>query len=98
MGAIEPGEKFEIEYGNGHKLEVVALSFRQRHALAKVVDKVIAAKGSEQFEAIEEALRICVPACSEAFLDTIDDAMAGEIVEKVRQNAAISEDERKKSE
>jgi len=98
MGAIEPGEKFTIEYGNGHKLEVVALSFRQRHALAKVVDKLFVAKGSDQFEVIEEALKICVPNCSEAFLDTIDDAMASEIIGKVRKNAMVGDDERKKSE
>jgi len=98
MGAIEPGEKFTIEYGNGHKLEVAALSFRQRHNLAKLMDKLVVAKGAEQFEVIEEALRFCVPGMDDALLDTIDDTMAAEIIHKVRKSSTVSEDERKKSE
>jgi len=98
MGAIEPGEKFTIEYGKGHKLEVVALSFRQRHNLAKMLDRMVASKGAEQFEVIEEALRFCVPGMSDSLLDTIDDITAAEIIRKVRMGSTISDDERKKSE
>ena len=97
MGAIEPGEKFTIEYGNGHKLEVMALSFRQRHALAKMCDRMIAVKGAEQFEIIEEALRFCVPGMKDELPDVIDDITAAEIIRKVRMGSTISDEERKKS-
>lgn len=103
MTSIEPGEKFSIEYGNGHTVEVVALNMRQRRALIKLLAAVQDADPHEALDSIEEALRCCFPAELNAdifdeLVDSLDEEMAMEIVQKTMEKQRLSEDERGKSE
>lgn len=99
MANIEPGEKFTIGYGNGHKLEVVALNMRQRRQIIGLLSSVQNAADEnpvEALEAIEKALGLCCPDLDAEFIDSLDEEMAMQIVQSTMEKAGLSEDERGK--
>lgn len=97
MSAIEPGDKFTVGYGNGHTIEVVALSMRQRREVVKGVETVAGdSKAVDAFDAIENALKQCCPDINDELIDTLDEEMAMQIIQATMQKAALSEDDRKK--
>ncbi len=103
MAVIEPGDKFEIEYGKGHRLEVSALSLRQSRALSAKVKELVAAeqngRGLDLFDLTEEALALAVgDEDSAALADEVDAEVAMDIATKVLSKQALSEDDKKKPE
>ena len=104
MAFIEPGQLFEIEFGNGHKLEVAALAGRKQGQLQKMLGKIAMceANGNAEslLEMVEEALAICVGAekAAEMFDTSVDCELAMQICQKTMLKQVLSEDERKKSE
>ena len=101
MAAIEPGEKFIVGYGNGHEVEVVALSLRQKRTVTKDLKQVQELKtdaGSldQLYEICDRMLRECLGDVAEDLIDRIDETMAMEIVGKTLGCAALTEEERKK--
>lgn len=99
MSAIEPGDRFFVGYGNGHKIEVVALSMRQRREVVKGVETVAGdSKAVDAYDAIEEALKRCCPNITDEIIEKLDEEMAMQIIQATMQKAALSEDDKKKSE
>lgn len=104
MALIEPGQPFEIEYGNERKLEVVALAGRKQGQLQKLLGRIGSAEADGNAENIldmaEEALAICVGTekAAELFNTIIDLELAMQICQKTMLKQVLSEDERKKSE
>lgn len=103
MTFIEPGEPFEIEYGNGHRLTVKALGLRQKRLLTAKTREIVAAseanRGLEVFDMIDEVLRIAVgDEQAEKLVDLVDEEMAMEIATAVLSKQSLSEDDKKKSE
>ena len=69
MPAIEPGEKFTIEYGNGHRLEVTALAGRKQGRVLALLSAIGQAEETKSYhlatDKLEEALAICLGGGSE---------------------------------
>lgn len=98
MTPIEPGQEFTIEYGNGHRLKVKALSLRQRRDLVRIVESVQQVQNkSELFDAVEAGLNLCLPNDAERLLDTIDEAMGMQIIIAVLSTTAVDDDQKKES-
>ena len=61
---IMPGDKFEIEYGNGKKIEVVALAGKRQRELGKILDELRKVEETQEIERMcelaEEALKYCM--------------------------------------
>ena len=98
MANIEPGEKFTVQYGNGHEVEVVALNMRQRRDVIRLLAAVQDVSPVEALESIEAALGFCCPSISDEFVNSLDEEMAMEIVQATMEKQRLSEDERGKSE
>ena len=102
MSAITPGDKFEVSYGNGHKLQVVALSLRQKREVTGMLTKIQTLQEDPTsigllFELCEDMLRICCPDLPDHLLDEIDEKMAMEVVSNTIGLASVSEEDAKKS-
>lgn len=100
---IEPGDKFQVSYGNGHTIEVVALSMRQKRKVMELVDRVSKLETSGEsravlFEIAEDALKLCVPGITDETLDRFDETMAMQIVGATLGKQAVDNEEQKKSE
>ena len=103
MRTIEPGEEFEIEYGNGHRLKVVGLSFRQERELAKAEDAAKKVSTNEEaFDICEHALRLSLTNHDDkqfsVLLDKLNLNLIQEILLKINTAAEVSTDDEKKSE
>lgn len=99
MASIEPGEKFLVGYGNGKSVEVQALGMRQKRAVLKLIITLQAGGDPDTvFSAAEEALRVFIPGMKDEFLDSINEAMAMDILKAAIAEQSLSEDDRKKSE
>lgn len=103
MTAIEPGELFTIEYGKGHKLEVVALNGRQRLKCIRFLAQAQSAGSDfaalcQATEELFECVKLCAPSLTEEQLEKMDDELMAQVIVKTLGKAAISEDEAKKSE
>ena len=103
MTAIEPGDKFVIGYGNGHSLEVGALSLRQKRLLTAELAKIQKAQADnkidEIYELVGSVLEVAIGQSATAdIIDSVDEDMAMEIVNAVMSKTALTEDEVKKSE
>lgn len=103
MTPLEPGDKFKVGYGNGHVIEVVALSGRQKRKLLALMEEINALKTEAAskvrvFDIAEEAVRICVPDLTDEQIEKMDETQQLEIAAATMAKAALSEDEIKKSE
>lgn len=103
MTPLEPGDKFTVGYGNGHTIQVVALSGRQKRNVIAMLEEIksLQAESASKlrlFEIAEDAVRVCVPGLTEEQIDKMDETQQLEIVGKTIAKAALSEDEIKKSE
>ena len=104
MAAIEPGESFEIEYGNNHRLTVVALNGRQRLTCLKTVGLLQDAhtKGIEtavaMLEQLEGCLKLCSPTITDAQIEKLDDELMVQIIFQTLAKQAITGEEAKKYE
>ena len=101
MTAIEPGEKFKVSYGNGHEIEVTALSGRQKRKVLSLIDEVSqlqtsASSKARLFDIAEEAFLICVPNATDELIDRMDERMQIEIVGKTLSGISLSDDDKKK--
>lgn len=102
MAFIEPGQKFPIEYGNGNRLEVVALAGRKQRQLADVVKRLAAAEsngtGLDAFDMCEEGLAICVgkEEAAALFETNVDAELAIEICTKTLSKQQLEGDDLKK--
>jgi hypothetical protein len=69
MAAIEPGERFTVEYGNGHQLEVIALAGRKQGRVLSLLSDIGKAEETREYhlagDKVEEALAICLGGGSE---------------------------------
>lgn len=104
MTAIEPGDSFTIEYGKGHRLEVVALNGRQRIQCMRIIGAMQSASESGNFEhladaqeKLEQAVRICSPSITDEQLARLDDQLSGDIIFKTLGKAQVDGEEAKKS-
>ena len=103
MRPVEPGETFEVEYGNGRKIQAVGLSFRQERELASLEDKARAAEKSEEvFALFETGLRKCLPHYSddqfEKLLETLNLDLLQELIRGINRGQKLTEEDEKKSE
>jgi len=72
---------------------------RQRRTLIKLLSAVQTAEPHEALDSIEEALGYCfAEAMPDEFVDSLDEEMAMQIVQKTMEKQRLSEDERGKSE
>lgn len=101
---IEPGDVFEVSYGNGKHCSVIALSGTQQREIARKFNDITRDESSGDpermlgsFEAIFELLKDVVSDYSEEILDDIDRQMASQIVAGCLFKTAIGDDDRKKS-
>lgn len=99
MSAIEPGTPFRITYGDGRTLEAKALGFRKQRALIAVLDEIRKPETSqcEKLDAIESAIKLCLPDLPEDWFDTVTVETASEVMGKLASNGQVTDDERKKS-
>lgn len=102
---IEPGDQFDVPYGNGKRCTVVALSVSGQRKLAGLLREMIVAEKDQDpvkcidlFDQAEEALRLAIPGVDQEFLDGIDAQFAIEIAKACLSKQAIGDDDRKKSE
>lgn len=93
--AIEPGQEFEVEYGNGKRTTVVALSLRKKAELGRLMKTIQSSRDASNFEHIIQLVSGVKPDATEEFFDTIDETMAMEIVSATM---TLTEAEQKKSE
>lgn len=103
MAAIEPGERFEVSYGNGHQIEVVALSGRQKRRIVSLMAEVkqldkTPESAARVYDIAEEAFLICVPDATDELLDKLNERQQFEIVSATIAEQMLSEDDKKKSE
>lgn len=54
---IEPGESFTIEYGDGHQIEVVGLSYRQKRQVKALAHECVSLPKTS--EAVDRLFDIC---------------------------------------
>ena len=104
MVAIEPGEKFTIEYGKGHQIEVVALNGRQRIEATKCVAEMQRASKEGDIDAqakalewLEQVTRFCAPSMTDEMIDKTDDELQIQIISQTMMKASIEVEEAKKS-
>ena len=103
MTAIEPGDKFVIEYGNGHRMTVAALTLNQKKALTLKIDDIQEAQKENKigkiYNLVAEVLSVAIGEEEAAALgDTVDDEMAMDIVNEVMAKNSLSEEDLGKSE
>lgn len=102
MTTLEPGEPFEIEYGRGHRLTVVALNHRQRRRCIQLMQSVSSATDPQSvlsvLDELESVVRVCSPDITDERFDSLDDQLMVEIVSKTLSRTRVDEDEQKKSE
>ena len=103
MSRIEPGDRFTVKYGNGHTVDVIGMNGRQKSKVLSIIDRVQSLDESKDgravlFELAEEALRLCVPNCTEEFIESLNESMQLEIVGAAIGEQALSEDDKKKLE
>jgi len=103
MAYLEPGERFTVKYGNGHTIEVVALSGRQKRKVMSLVDEVSQMQSTMQsktrlFDIAEEAFLLCCPDASDELMDKLDERLQLEIVGQTLQGATLSDEDKKKYE
>jgi len=96
--AIEPGQLCWVSYGNGKRVQVQSLSLRQRRKIAELIENFRELSPIQQYDNIEEALRICIPQMPDTFLDEIDEVMASQIIRSCQMQAYLSEADQKKFE
>lgn len=99
--SLEPGDEFEIEYGNGHRLTVRALNGRAKRKIAALLGKAQkfdpeTDSAETVYEVAEEAMRLAVPDCSENFIESTDESQQFDIVGKVLANQYVSDETKKK--
>ena len=101
---IEPGESFEVGYGNGKSATVVSLSLRKQKEVSKLVKQLIeieskgdALEATDSFDLAEQALRVCMPDLTDEFLDTIDAFNAIEIASNTLGKQRLSNEQKKTS-
>lgn len=92
---LEPGQTFEIEYGDGKRTSVIAQSLRKKSQIASHLKAITTTNDLDNFSRIVELVLICKPDADEAFLDSIDESMAMQIVQAT---ITLTEAEQKKSE
>lgn len=102
MAYLEPGERFTVNYGNGHTIEVVALSGRQKRKVMSLVEEVsqiqaVTKSKTRLFDIAEEAFLLCCPDASDELMDRLDERLQLEIVGQTLQGATLSDDDKKKS-
>lgn len=100
MPAIEPGERFTVEYGNGHKTNVVALSLRQKRKIMQLLLhvqdlKITTASIDDLYAKCEEMVRMCCPDITEEQLDKLDESLAMEIASATLAGAVLDPEEKK---
>jgi hypothetical protein len=98
---IEPGQEFEVAYGDGRSVTVVALGLRKQRELAAIVRKLMELEGDPKksiqlFDHAEDAIRMAIPNVTDEYLDTIDAESAIEIAGACLGKQSLSEDEQKK--
>ena len=98
MHHIEPGEPFDVEYGNGKKLKAVGLAFRQQRKVLQLLVDGDEGTQVQKFDAAENALKICFPGITDEQIDSLNYNMACEAIGKAIASTRLSEDEQKKSE
>lgn len=100
MSALEPGSPFRITYGDGRTLEAKALGFRKQRALIAVLEEIRnpATSQVQKVDAIESAIRLCLPDLPDDWFDTVTVETASEVMGKLASNGQVSEDDKKKSE
>lgn len=101
---LEPGEPYEIEYGNGHSLSVVALSARQKKKLVSILQAVQSLDTkqidslSTLYDLAEEGLKICSPGITDEQIEKMDEQQQMEVIGKTLAGALPTAGEQKKSE
>lgn len=102
---IEPGEEFDVIYGNGKRATVICLAGSKKRELGKMLTRITKAEASgnpvEALEAVDtvfEALQMVMPNATEDFLETIDEEFASQIVFRAFGKQAVGDSDRKKSE
>jgi hypothetical protein len=105
VGSIEPGEEFEIEYGNGHRIKVIALAGRKQGQLLKlgveIQEAQQAGRVDECVDKTVEALGMCIGDIDKAntMFDTVlDFDLAGQIIEAATNKQAVDDADKKKLE
>ncbi len=101
MKPLEPGDPFQIEYGNGHRLTVHALNGRAKRKITQLLGEIGSLEESEEgaiglYDLAEECLRNAVPDQADSLIEKTDESQQLEIAGKVVANARLSADERKK--
>jgi hypothetical protein len=99
MAAVEPGEKYRLTYGDGRTLEATTLGFRKQRALIAVLSEIKdpAKSQIEKIDAIERAIKLCLPDLADDWFDTVTIETASEVMGKLASNGQLSEEDRKKS-
>lgn len=106
MRAIEPGESFEVEYGNGKRLTLYAVSSRQEREMAKAEAAANESKDPlARWDMIKGCLRTYLPEnkmSNEDFETLTEDGMnlavMCDVLRKANATAHVSEEDEKKSE
>lgn len=105
MRAIEPGEPFDVQYGNGKKLTLYAISSRQERAMAKA--EAAANESSnpdERWTLVKSCLRSYLPESKMAdgdfetlTEDSMNLAVMVDVLQKANSTTHVSEEDEKKS-
>lgn len=94
----EPGEVFEIEFGNDRVCEVRAMGLRTKAKAVGLFEKLRSnPEPREAYEALEDVLHLIVVDCDDDFVDTVDERLASEIIAKALEASLPDEDTKKKS-
>ena len=101
---IEPGEPFEIEYGNGKRLQVVALNGRQRRECMLALDAAHKAGVANDFAAVadaipmlEKAAQTCCPTLTDEDLEKFDEELLGQVIVSTLGKLRVTGEQAKKS-
>jgi len=102
---IEPGEEFQVRYGNDKRATVICLSGSAKRKLSGVLAEILKAEKSgdpirvlEAADSVYDALKMVMPNATEEFLESIDEQFASQIVFNTYGKQSVSDDDKKKSE
>lgn len=102
---IEPGDEFEVRYGNGKRATVVALSGKNERKLAALIKQMVAAEQSgdpmqalDLFDIADEAAKLAMPSATDEFLESLDASAKTTIASNCLGKQSLGAEDKKKSE
>ena len=102
---IEPGEEFQVRYGNDKRATVVCLAGSAKRKLSGILSAILKAEKSgdpikilEAVDLVYTAVEMVMPNATKDFMESIDEQFASQIAFNAYGKQSVGESDKKKSE